>query len=74
MQDCGYHSESLEHLFFACPLVQSGHAWVKTKLSLASPQHLSIDVRNDLFGISSDEMRCVPRVFAYLLHVCRYLV
>ena len=71
---CGYHSECLEHLFFACPLVQSGYAWIGTKLSLASPLAPSIDVRHALFGFSSDEMRCVPRVFAYLLNVCKYFV
>lgn len=27
-----------------------------------------------LFRFSRDEMRCVPRVFAYLLNVCKYLV
>ena len=71
---CGYHSECLEHLFFACPLAQSGYAWIGTKLSLASPLAPSIDVRHALFGFSSDEMRCVPRVFAYLLNVCKYFV
>ena len=71
---CGYQSECLEHLFFACPLVQSGYAWIGTKLSQASPLAPSIDVRHALFGFSRDEMRCVPRVFAYLLNVCKYLV
>ena len=71
---CGYQSECLEHLFFACPLVQSGYAWIGTKLSHASPLAPSIDVRHALFGFSRDEMRSVPRVFAYLLNVCKYLV
>ena len=71
---CEYHSECLEHLFFACPLAQSAYAWIGTKLSLASPLAPSIDVRHALFGFSSDEMRCVPRVSAYLLKVCKYFV
>ena len=71
---CGYQSECLEHLFFACPLVQSGYPWIGTKLSQAFPLAPSIDIRHALFRFSRDEMRCVPRVFAYLLNVCKYLV
>ena len=71
---CGFQLESLEHLFFFCPLVQSGYAWVQTQLSRASPLAPSISLRHALFGFSSDEMRCVPRVFCYLLNVCKYLV
>ena len=64
---CGFQLESLEHLFFFCPLVQIGYAWVQTQLSRASPLAPSISLRHALFGFSSDEMRCVPRVFCYLL-------
>ena len=71
---CGYYSESLEHLFFSCPLVQSGYAWVQTMLSQASPLAPSLNVRHALFGFSADDLRCVPRVFSYLLNVCKYLV
>ena len=71
---CGYQSEYLEHLFFACPLVQSGYAWIGTKLSQAPPLAPSIDVHHALFAFYRDEMRCVPRVFAYLFNVCKYLV
>lgn len=71
---CGYHLQCLEHLFFACPLAQSGYAWIGTQLSLASPLAPSIDVRHTLFGFSSDELWCFPPVFAYLLNVCKYLV
>lgn len=34
----------------------------------------SIEVGHALFGFSSDEMRCVPRVSVYPLNVCKYLV
>ena len=34
---CGYHTESLEHLFFSCPLVQSGIAWIQSLLFVSSP-------------------------------------
>ena len=30
---CGHHTESLDHLFFSCPLAQSGLAWVQTLLA-----------------------------------------
>ena len=50
---CGYQSECLEHLFFACPLVQSGYAWIGTKLTRASPLAPSIGIRHALFGFST---------------------
>ena len=71
---CGYHTECSEHLFFSCPLVQSGFAWIQSLLSQASPLAPSISVRHALFGFSSDELRCVPKVFAYLLNVCKFFV
>jgi len=71
---CGYHLESLEHLFFSCPLTQSGIDWIQSKLFLASPLAPSITVRHALFGFSSDDFLCVPRVFAYMLNVCKFLV
>ena len=27
-----------------------------------------------LFGFNSDELRCVPRVFCYLLNVCKFFI
>ena len=71
---CGYHSECPEHLFFSCPLVQSGFAWIQSLLFRASPLAPVFNVRHALFGFSSDELRCVPRVFSYLLNVCKFLV
>lgn len=71
---CGYHTESLEHLFFSCPLAQSGIAWIQTLLSTASPLAPSLCVRHLLFGFDSDEFLCVPRVLSYLLCVCKFFV
>ena len=71
---CGYYTESLEHLFFSCPLIQSGIAWIQSLLFASSPISSSLTVRHLLFGFSSDELLCVPRVFSYLLNVCKYLV
>ena len=40
----------------------------------ASPLASPIEACHLLFGFSSDEFRCVPRVFAYLLNVCKYFI
>lgn len=71
---CGYHLECPEHLFFSCPLARSGLDWIQSMLFLASPLAPSITVRHVLFGFSSDDLLCVPQVFAYLLNVCKFLV
>ena len=71
---CGHPMESLEHLFFHCPLVQSGIGFIQSLLFQASPLAPSICARHMLFGFNGDELRCVPRVFCYLLNVCKFLV
>lgn len=65
---------SVPSIFFSRPLVQSGFAWIQSFLSQASPLAPSITVRHALFGVLSDELRCIPRVFAYFLNVCKFLV
>ena len=71
---CGYHLECSEHLFFSCPLARSGLDWIQSQLFLASPLAPSFTIRRVLFGFSSDDLLCVPKVFAYLLKVCKFLV
>ena len=71
---CGYHMESSEHLFFSCPLIQSGINFIQSLLFQASPLGPPITVKHMLFGFSSDELLCVPRVFSYLLNLCKFLV
>lgn len=70
----GYHLESLEHLFFSCPLIQSGYDWIQSMLFRASPTAPSISVCHALLGFSSDDLMSVPRVFAYVLKVCKFVV
>ena len=70
----GYHMESSEHLFFSCPLIQSGIDFIQSLLFRASPLAPSITVKHMLFGFSSDELLCIPRVFSYLLNLCKFLV
>ena len=71
---CGYHNESLEHLFFSCPLAQSGVDWIQSLLSRVSPLAPSLCVRHLLFGFTADELRCVPKVFTYLLNVLKFCI
>lgn len=71
---CGHPLESLEHLFFSCPLFRTGLDWIQSLLFLASLLASSINVPHALFDFSSDDLRCVPRMFAYLLNVSKYLV
>ena len=66
--------ETLEHLFFYCPLAQSGLDWIQSLLFLSSPLAAVITVRRVLFGFNSDELLCVPRVFCYLLSLLKFFV
>ena len=68
------HSETLEHLFFHCPLDQSGLDRIQSRLFLSSPLAPAITVGHVLFGFSSDELLCVPRVFCYLLSLLKFFV
>jgi len=70
----GCHNESLEHLFFSCPLARSGVDWIQSLLSRVSPLAPSLCVRHLLFGFTADELRCVPKVFTYLLNVLKFLI
>lgn len=71
---CGYPSETLSHLLFHCPLAQSGISFVQSLLFRASPMAPAVEEHHVLFGFSEAECQCVPKVFAYLLNVCKYLV
>ena len=71
---CGVQPEGLEHLFFSCPLVQSGISWIQSLLFRSCPLCPSIEARHMLFGFSATELSSVPKVFSYLLNVCKYFV
>ena len=71
---CGHSDETLEHLFFHWSLTQSGLDWILSILFLSSPLAPAITVRHVLFGFSSDELLCVPRVFCYLLSLLKFFV
>lgn len=69
---CGFPMETCEHLFFSCLLARSALDWIQSLLFNACPVAPSLLVRHILFGFNSDELRAVPRLFVYLLQVCKY--
>ena len=71
---CGAQLEDLEHLFFSCPLAQSGIAWIQSLLFLHTPCCPSLVARHLLIGLSAVELRSAPKLFTYLLNVCKYFV
>ena len=58
---CSAPVESLQHLFFHCPLTVSVLSCLQSLMFLASPLCPSILVRHVLFGFSADELSVVPR-------------
>ena len=71
---CGSPVESLEHLFFYCPLAQSVLSWLQSLLFSFSFMCPALLCRHVLFGLSSDELVFTPRVFVYLLNLCKYFI
>ncbi len=71
---CGAPLESLSHLFFVCPLAQSVLSWLQSLMFSFSPMTPVLLVRHALFGFDSDELRVVPRVFAYILNVSKFFI
>ena len=71
---CGSPVESLEHLFFFCPLAQSVLSWLQSLLFSFSFMCPALLCRHVLFGFSSNELIVTPRVFVYLLNLCKYFI
>ena len=71
---CGHALESPSHLFFHCPLAQSVLSWLQSLMFSFSPSCPSLLCRHVLFGFSPGELRRVPRVFVYVLCVCKYFI
>ena len=71
---CAHGVESLEHLFFSCPVASSVFSWVQSLLFRVSPVCPSILSRHVLFGFSGDELRAVARFFVYLINVCKFII
>lgn len=71
---CSAPCESLRHLFFDCPLAVRVLSWLQSLLFCSSPLSPTILARHVLFGFSSDELHVVPRVFVYLLNICKFCI
>lgn len=71
---CGPQVESLEHLFFYCPLAQSVLSWLQSLLFTFSPMSPVILLRHVLFGFDSRELASTPRVFVYLLNLSKFFI
>ena len=71
---CGHPSQTLDHLFFSCPLADSVLSWLSSLLFLSSPSFGSILLRHVRFDFSEDELLCVPRFFVYALNVCKFSI
>ena len=60
---CSSPLDTAHHLFYECPLAQSVLSWLQ-----------SLSLRHVLFGFSPDGLVSVPRIFAYLLNICKYFI
>lgn len=63
---CSAPMESIQHLFFYCPLAVSVLTWLQSLMFLASPLCPTILLRHVLF--------VVPRIFCYLLNICKFCI
>ena len=66
--------ETLDHLFFSCPLAQAVLSWLQSLLSRCSALISPLMCLHVLFRFNSDELRVVPRGFVYMLNVCKYFL
>ena len=68
---CNSAPETIDHLFFECPLDQSVLSWLQSLMfrwSLVAP---SLVLRYVHFGFNVDEFTNIPRVFIYIFNVCK---
>ena len=71
---CGPALESLEHLLFFCPLAQSVLGWLQSLMFLFSHMSPVLLPRHVLFGFNANELSALPRVFVYMLNVCKFCI
>ena len=64
---CGLAPETQDHLFFSCPLAQSGISFIQSLLFSALPLTPPFETRHLLFGFSKNELRFILRIFVYML-------
>ena len=71
---CGQAGESLEHLFYSCPLAQSVLGWVSVIFFTAVPDCPSLRARHILFGFNALELEIVPKIFSVILILFKWSV
>ena len=71
---CGPVLESLSHLLFACPHARSVLSWPQSLMFRYSPMSPVLLVRHVLFGFNLEELGILPRVFVYILNVCKFYI
>ena len=71
---CGAPVETLSHLFFACPLAQSLLAWFQSLMFSFDSMSPVLLLRHSLFGLDPVELRVTPRIFVYILNVCKFFI
>ena len=71
---CGPSLESLSHFLFAWPLAQSVLCWLQSLMFRYSTITPVLLLRHILFGFNLDELRILPRVFVYILNVCKFCI
>ena len=71
---CNSASETIDHLFFECPLAQSVLSWLQSLMFRWSSVVSSLVVCHVRFGFNVDEFSNIPRVFIYILNVCKFFL
>ena len=66
--------ESLDHLFFYCPLASSVFSWLQLLVFRAAPLAPPFVCRHALFGFSEDELCVVPLFFVYAINVGKFYI
>ena len=71
---CGHNMESLDHLFFYCPLASSVLSWLQLLLFRAAPLAPPFVCHHALFGFSEDELCVVPLFLVYAINVGKFYI
>ena len=71
---CSTALDTPSHLFFSCPLSQSALCWLQSLMFSYSFSCPSLVCRHVLFSFAPRELRSLPKVFIYVLNVCKFFI
>ena len=71
---CSTVFETPSHLFFSCRLAHSALSWLQSLMFSHSSSCPSLVCRHALFGFAPRELRSLPKVFIYILNVCKFFI